>query len=476
MTDRLKKQLAGAPAAAWPDPYSKWGGGADQKFDATGFVRTHHDGRRWWLVDPDGHAFWSAGPNCVTPTVQTNYHGLAGALEWLPDAAGPYRPAHYRNEGDGFDYLRANLIRAFGAGRWRDDWATSTLGRMKQLGFNTVGNWSDWRHARDARFPYVRPLRSDLRGVPNVYRDFPDVFDPAFDAAAAGFARQLLDTKDDPALIGYFLTNEPTWGFAGESPAAGMIFTTDGGATRRALAEHLRGKYADEAALRAAWDTPVTFDRLAAGRWSPGDADARLNGVARDDLRAFSTVMVDKLFRTLGAACKKVDPNHLNLGARYHTVPPQWVLEGMKSFDVFGVNGYGERVDAERLAAASETVGKPVMIGEFHFGALDAGLPAPGLVHVRDQADRGRAYRAYVEHAAAQSWCVGAHYFQLYDQSALGRFDGETYNIGFLDVCNRPYDDLVAAARASHERLYRVADGKEKPYDDAPEYLPKLFN
>jgi len=31
------------------------------------------------------------------------------------------------------------------------------------------------------------------------------------------------------------------------------------------------------------------------------------------------------------------------------------------------------------------------------------------------------------------------------------------------------------AARASHERLYEVARGEAKPYDDAPEYLPLLF-
>jgi hypothetical protein len=58
---------------------------------------------------------------------------------------------------------------------------------------------------------------------------------------------------------------------------------------------------------------------------------------------------------------------------------------------------------------------------------------------------------------------------------ALGRFDGENYNIGFLDVCNRPYEALGLAARASHERLYKVASGAEKPYSDAPKYLPKLF-
>ncbi len=115
------------------------------------------------------------------------------------------------------------------------------------------------------------------------------------------------------------------------------------------------------------------------------------------------------------------------------------------------------------------------MVGEWHFGALDVGLPASGIGHLKNQADRAKAYRVYLEDAAADPYCVGAHWFILYDQSALGRFDGENYNIGFLDVCHRPYPELSAGAILSHEHMYQVAGGKTPPFADAPVYLPKLF-
>ena len=118
---------------------------------------------------------------------------------------------------------------------------------------------------------------------------------------------------------------------------------------------------------------------------------------------------------------------------------------------------------------------RPTLIGEWHFGALDVGLPATGIGHVRSQADRGRAYRVYLENAAAIPNCIGVHHFILYDQSAIGRFDGENYNIGFLDICNRPFQELCDAALASHQRMYQVAEGTLPPFDDAPEYLPPLF-
>lgn len=67
------------------------------------------------------------------------------------------------------------------------------------------------------------------------------------------------------------------------------------------------------------------------------------------------------------------------------------------------------------------------------------------------------------------------HWFTLYDEAALGRFDGESWNIGLLDICNREYGPLARAARIGHERMYDVARGIIPPYDDAPEYLPLLF-
>ena len=126
------------------------------------------------------------------------------------------------------------------------------------------------------------------------------------------------------------------------------------------------------------------------------------------------------------------------------------------------------------MTKIADVLKMPVLVGEWHFGALDVGLPGSGIGHVRTQEDRGRAYRVYLEDAAAKPWCVGVHYFILYDQSALGRFDGECYNIGFFDVCNRPVRAAVRAARRSHERLYDVATGAAAPFADAPEYLEKL--
>ncbi len=456
----------------FPNSFSRWGGWKDRRLDeGTGFFRVHRDDQRWWLIDPDGYYFWSTGVDSVRVDTSANVHLLEDALEFLPERAGDF--AEIFNDRNGqlhVNYLAANYIRAFGKAGWRDKWATIALDELKRLRFNTVGNWSEWKYASEAKVPYVRPMSFSAKLTPYIYRDFPDVFHPDFEKEAKAYAQTLSETADDPALIGYFMMNEPTWAFSKELPAVGMLYNTTTCRTRDQLVRFLKEKYPTNEALTQSWKIAVGFENLQAGQWQESFTKEALA-----DLEAFSEVMVEKYFGTLARACKAADPNHLNLGIRYQGVPPKWAVAGMKSFDVFSMNNYREKVPFEVTEEINTLLQMPVIIGEWHFGALDVGLPSSGIGHVRTQADRGKAYRVYFEDAAANPYCIGVHWFILYDQSAIGRFDGENYNIGFLDICNQPHEALCEAAKKSHEMMYDIAIGKKEPYADAPEYLPKLF-
>ena len=90
---------------------------------------------------------------------------------------------------------------------------------------------------------------------------------------------------------------------------------------------------------------------------------------------------------------------------RWQGIPPDWAVDGMKHFDVYSLNNYRPKMPRETTDKINSLLNMPTMIGEWHFGALDVGLPGSGLVHVRNQVDRGRAYRVYVEDAAANPNC-----------------------------------------------------------------------
>lgn len=487
LTRRIQSQWRSLPQQAWPEKFSRWGGWKSRKLIAgEGFFRTHHDGKRWWLVDPDGYAFWSTGLDCVSvEQCLTACEGLESALTLQPDVNGEFRDAYLRfSHLDGspiaesgnertkhINYLAANLIRALGADGWRDKWAKIAMGEMKRMCFNTVGNWSDFAYAQSAKFPYVRPMGFNAKRSGWIYRDFPDVFHPEFVADAAEFASVLARTAADPAMIGYFMMNEPLWGGASTIlPMEGALFNTESCCTRREFAGFLKKRYADESSLSAKWKMSVTFAQVERGRWRRA-----MSAESQEDLRDFCAIMTERLFSELASACRKADPNHLNLGVRYSTVPPAWVASGMKSFDVFSMNRYAERVPHDAFAEAHRLLGKPVIVGEFGFGALDVGLPATGPApRLKNQLERGKEYRLFVEDAAADPYCVGAHWFQMYDQSAIGRPDGECYNLGLIDVCNQPYEEMEEATAATNARIYEVADGQATAFAEVPEYQPQV--
>jgi hypothetical protein len=66
------------------------------------------------------------------------------------------------------------------------------------------------------------------------------------------------------------------------------------------------------------------------------------------------------------------------------------------------------------------------------------------------------------------------HYSALNDQPLLGRFDGENYQVGFVDVCHRPYKELVDSARRAHRSVYPLRLGLEKPYVGRAREIPAV--
>jgi hypothetical protein len=209
----------------------------------------------------------------------------------------------------------------------------------------------------------------------------------------------------------------------------------------------------------------VAVDAILAGPDRPLKKAAKAflaDGDSPERRQAFLYQAYQKFVEVATAAIRKHDPNHLNLGLRFGSTAPPEIVRLSKIFDVYSLNNYAYQVNQAEIDKVRSLIDRPILIGEFHFGTPGRGM-TPGLKQTSSQDERGVAYRYYVENALADPSIVGAHWFEWIDEPSTGRFDGENYNIGLVDVTDRPYRELLDAAQATHKRLQAVHGGTTPP-------------
>ena len=216
---------------------------------------------------------------------------------------------------------------------------------------------------------------------------------------------------------------------------------------RIALIDELKKKYGGIEKVNAAWGTD-------AKDWDALRAPESPNEACNADLEAFVYTFARRYFETVNAAIKKYAPHQLYLGCRFSSAPPMAVKACADVADIVSYNLYQTTINADRWTGKND-LWKQMIIGEFHFGALDRGMFHTGLVPTKDQEDRAGHYIAYVQSVVDCPAFVGCHWFQYIDEPITGRwFDGENYNISFLDITDTPYPEMVKAAKKVHAEIY----------------------
>lgn len=465
-------------------PFDRYGGLLDgPPFAATGFFRVERRNGRWWLVTPDGHGFFSLGIDVVQPDGGRTYvEGREYMFADLPALTDPLA-AHYGSanhhlnlpaqrgrrfdRGRTFDFYAANLERKYGRdyiGAWRH----TAIERLRAWGFNTIGNWSEPALLARHEMAYVVPIHlhgnfARVSSGADWWDKMPDPFDPQFTVAAdAQIGSAALSYRDDPFLIGYFVDNELPWGLGDAAEpwlrhglGVGTLQLGAESPAKRAFMRLLMEKYGDVASFAVAWGISASsWDDLdRSGLTLSPEVFARPEVLT--DLGTFTALYAETYFRTVAEAIRRHDAHHLYLGSRFQARTPEAVAACAKYCDVVSFNIYQRDIAGETWARF-HALGKPAVIGEFHFGSTDRGLFWPGLYDVDAEQQRGPAYAAYLQSALANPDIVGCHWFQYADEPLTGRLlDGENGHVGFVSVADVPYASLVTAAREANLKLLR---------------------
>ena len=381
----------------------RFGGWKRVKAGATGFFRAVKVERAWWLVSPEGNGFFSKG------VCNVSFDGdQSPALGYSP-----YRRAVESKYGS------------------KAIWSSATVKRMRGWGLNTAGAWSSSELSKQG-IAYAPILDLAAKLVPDLWRRgaFPDVFDPQFAATVRREADRICrPLRSDPWLLGYFTDNELRWGpdwRSKESLLETFLQWPEYKPGRARAEQFLRERGCEDLT-----PTPVhtaAFQELAAGEY----------------------------FRICKAAIRQADPNHLILGCRFAGVAPEPVLRSMKPYvDVVSFNTYEHELPVGALNRVHEMTGRPLMVTEFSFKALDSGLPNSkgGGKPVATQVDRANLYETFVTDLARLPYAVGYHWFEWCDEPKEGRFDGEDCNYGLVKIDDSAWTTLTERFRAVNPRL-----------------------
>ena len=443
VTAEEEKDLASNPGRKDWNRYGGWLGGPQLK--ATGRFRTEKVDGKWWLVDPEGRLFWSWGPVRVTPSsAMTPLNGnprtpkTGGNLpdrdclfETLPKKGEPLaafyetyddllRPFYLkRDETRWYDFSSANLFRKYGAD-WFARYSDSCHRRLRSWGCNTIANSSDLRICLQDRTPYaerVECLSRPIQGSWGTWFKFRDPYDESFKHGCKAELERHGREAHDPWCIGFFIDNEINWGAKPTDLAQWTLWSPDDQPAKIEFVRRLKAK----------------------------GIDPKRDVVPSAELEAFTCVLAEEYFKRTREAVKEFDSGLLYLGCRFAGSARPWAIAACAKYsDVVSYNIYSDGIRAWRLP---EGLDAPVLIGEFHFGAHDRGLFGSGLINMKTQQGRAKALKNYVESALDNPQVVGVHWHQFSDQATSGRFDGEYFQVGWTDICDRPYKETVDTLR-----------------------------
>jgi agarase len=369
--------------------YDSYGGWLEFKGKQSGFFHTEQIQGRWWLVSPEGNAFFSKGVDHVAFTPESDS---------APKA--PDDPAA---------------------------WARTTAEQLRGWNFNTLGAWSSPQlyTAGLAYAPMADVAASAGRDV-WLKGGVIDYFSPQFQQAADRAAQRICAPRaNDPWVLGYFTDNELRWG-------------ADWRGTNSLLEQYL------QLPANAAGCQKATAFLNARGH-AP-------NGPSAEDQSEFLGLVAAEYARVASEEIRRADPNHLVLGCRFALYPGDAAIRAVgRYFDVISYHSYNSMPPVDRLEQITRLTGKPILLSEFSFKAMDSGLPnTKGAAKpVATQEDRAKGLASYVEALAALPGCVGYHWFQYRDQPKEGRrLDGENSNYGVVKIDGSPWETLTSRMKA----------------------------
>ncbi|CAN7540373.1 OmpL47-type beta-barrel domain-containing protein [Paenibacillus sp. LjRoot56] len=420
-------------------------------YTSSGYFRLQQIDNKWWFISPDGNKFILKGVDATSiwewgyGTSLKKADGTPrGVFEELPDPVA-YAPAYVNDSnGERVSFVVANIMKKYGS-NYESKWEDITKKRLIDWGFNA---FSKWTRPQNITFPYINVLQDpgSLKRIQWTY----DVFDPQSEAIIeTALTPQLDKAKNDPWLIGYTYDNEAGWT---TDIVKDVLTYNSSSAAKSTFVNFLAPRYNNDITVvnQLLGTSAVSFDELK-------NISINITKVPAADVSEYIKLASRTYFSTVKNIIKRHDTNHLFLGSS--VVPTwrtslEWDSAAMEFVDAFSVDNY---TNDPSWISRYEAFGKPLLNLEYTFSTTQRGLsPVNGATSVASIADRGMAYKSFVESETSHPLFIGSGWFSYFDQAVTWRKDGENFNIGLVNQQDQPYTDMVNIMKTVNAGLENV--------------------
>ena len=276
----------------------KYGGWLEQNVGATGFYHTKKIDSNWYVVDPEGYVFYTIGITSV-------------------------------QRGGGLD-LPADL---------------------KNIGINTMGNWSD-ESIPDIpfcpRMGFISSYKNTSEFLNTLFHDhtfpvFGEEFASFVDREAQAFVEPYIG---NPWVYGYHTDNEINFHHVD-------------------INKYLALPPSDPN-YKGAYDWMI-------------ERRGSIAIITEEDISDFRGYVAETYMSTVNNALKRYDPDHMNIGSRVHSISKfdEKIIAGIgRNVDIMSINYYGRwNIDDVHMDMWIDTGGAPFLISEFYAKSQESGHP-----------------------------------------------------------------------------------------------------
>lgn len=420
--------IAGYKALEGPPELDRWGGLMEESYDSTGYFHVINNGRRFVIVDPDGHPYYNVGLCKVDVEVCTSQRVLE------------------------------NTLKKFGS---MENWAEKTVQRLRELGITCGSRTSDTKRlvktpttfavCGSANFlsSFARKRNAGQHGVGHMLfndNNTMPVFMPEFETYADSYAAEVAAPyRDCNRILGWFSDNE----LPAQYNMLERFLTIDPTSDN--------GHYS----LAVAWE----YLKRETGLDNP-----TLNDITEEIRERFRGVVYDRYFRIVRTALKKYVPNHMYIGCRFSYVGKLYqdgktmsatIMDAAGRWcDIITVNYYmAWTPDAELMLEWQKWAGRPFMVTEWYAMAYDSGLACMtgAGFRVRTQQDRADFYQNFALWLLECPWFTGFHWFMYMDNDP-GDPNAEVSNMnsnkGIITSNFEEWTTLTGAMKELNDNIY----------------------